>query len=247
MNKGVVKITSDVALEDWPDFPEAAIEEGSRGQRGVALFEDPSCSVGVWGALPNKTAPLKFTYTEYMVILGGGMVIVDQATGQSRAFKQGDCCLVPAGFQFRWQQSEEIKKVYFVVEEDPSADSAPSRGPVSLADASPSLSTLSSESLTYATTYRDRTARFSAGLLSASPAETHPALRPWPRTELLHVSEGQLLVQHQCAGEIRLEVVNRRDSVLIPAGVSASIIAGGSTLAQAYFAAAQTQSNPAKL
>ena len=241
-------LTNDIELEEWPEFPETAIEEGSRGQSGKSIFEDSNVSVGIWSALPNRTAPLKFSYTEYMVILEGQVTIEDLESHQSRSFSAGDCFLAPAGLSFRWNQSAgKIRKIYFVVEETPAIPSPHHRPPVAAFDSLPSLHAEQRSNAKYDTLYQVHPGRFAAGFLtvSASAAGFHPL----NRHELISVVQGTLEIRIRSEGQVEAHsthVLHAGQSALILSGAHVALIPKSEPLKIA-FAAVHLDSSSSKL
>src|SRR3989338_3357087 len=233
LKEGVIKITGIEALEVYPDFPEGAIKEGSRGQKGATVFEDGNCTVGIWSSLPNKTNPLKFSYAEYMVILEGEVQIAHQLSGLTDSFKEGATFLIPAGMPFFWNQPSEIKKIYFVVE-DISIDShADEFKPINTLSTSSRVEKISNR--TYHIVYQDKAAKFSAGKLLVSSLSTPLSHRQ--QHELITPINGSISIIYQKDSQQHVEHIHPGQSVFITAGTLVSITAKADEVTCSFAAA----------
>lgn len=105
-------------LPDMP-LPEGAIIEGECHARGVVLMQsgDRKQSAGLWsctGGKFNWVSP----WWETVRILEGEVTISEEG-GPTYTLKAGDFGHVPLGAKTVWTVPEFVKKVFFVVTEDP--------------------------------------------------------------------------------------------------------------------------------
>ncbi|RED49705.1 cupin domain-containing protein [Aestuariispira insulae] len=110
------------------DFKEAAAEEiryspdaekilaGNPEQMVQNFYTDDSnqFSAGIWSGRPGQHK-VNYTEEEFCQILEG-VVILHDASGNSRRFEKGDSFVIPAGFQGIWETVETARKIYVVYE-----------------------------------------------------------------------------------------------------------------------------------
>ncbi len=114
-------------LEAWDDFPPEDIVSGSRKQNGAILFEDKArgLTAGVWEQAANESRWLDYPVNEFMVVLEGEVVIVEE--DRSVSIKAGESFIIPKGLRCRWTQPGHVRK-FFVIHDDPACP--PVAGPL---------------------------------------------------------------------------------------------------------------------
>jgi len=115
----IINFDANAKMEQWPDFPESEIASGSRAQRGHTWFEDKvlGLSTGIWEAQANISHWMNYPVTEFMLVLEGEVVIVEE-TGETR-IGSGESFIIPKGLRCRWTQAGKVKK-FFVILDDSS-------------------------------------------------------------------------------------------------------------------------------
>ena len=91
----IISFNANAKMEQWPDFPESEIASGSRAQRGHAWFEDKALglSAGIWEAEANISHWMNYPVTEFMLVLEGEVVIVEE-TRETR-IGSGESFIIP--------------------------------------------------------------------------------------------------------------------------------------------------------
>jgi uncharacterized cupin superfamily protein len=202
--------TIDESPDDLPLVPGS----GVRVQRGDTYFTDDTgkCIAGIWECTPCQTAMGPYPFDEFMVILEGSVIIVEE-DGTETTFRAGEAFVIPKGAPISWKQTMSVRKFYVIIidEEieagaqetlkirriDPTEDIPDSRG-----------------------VFADSSGRLRAGikdriLMSSSP--------PFPENELLHILEGEVTITTDVDGagdgsEVRTFVAG--DTFLVPRGVN---------------------------
>ena len=117
----IISFNANAKMEQWPDFPESEIASGSRAQRGHAWFEDKALglSAGIWEAEANISHWMNYPVTEFMLVLEGEVVIVEE-TGETR-IGSGESFIIPKGLRCRWTQPGKVKKFFVILDENSGA------------------------------------------------------------------------------------------------------------------------------
>jgi uncharacterized cupin superfamily protein len=195
-NPAIIKCDANAGLEAWPDFPESEISSGDRSSTGHRWFEDKSLgfSVGVWEAGPNLGRWMNWPVHEFMVILEGEVVMVEE--DRETVIKAGESFFIPKGRRCIWNQSEYAKKFMVLCDDrstghplgifkiDPKVPLQPSTPPT----ADMLLSAIPTQK---AHEYFSN----STGELTVGVWETtgyHRKLLNFPRHELMHLLEGSV-------------------------------------------------------
>ena len=120
----IISFNANAELEQWPDFPESEIASGSRAQRGHAWFEDKALglSAGIWEAEANISHWMNYPVTEFMLVLEGEVVIVEE-TGETR-IGSGESFIIPKGLRCRWTQAGKVKKFFVILDDSSEAVNA---------------------------------------------------------------------------------------------------------------------------
>jgi len=190
----IISFNANAELAQWPDFPESEIASGSRAQRGHAWFEDKAIglSAGIWEAEANVSHWMNYPVTEFMLVLEGEVVIVEE-TGETR-IGSGESFIIPKGLRCRWTQPGKVKK-FFVILED-------SSGPLKVIKLDPKVklqpSTPPSADILHSAVpvqhaheyFEDATGQFTIGIWDTTGY--HRKLSDFPRHELMHLFEGSV-------------------------------------------------------
>jgi uncharacterized protein len=65
--------------------------------------------VGVWEAGKGKSVIHNFSFTEYVLMISGRVVVTD-SEGTARKFVAGDTFVIPKGWSGQWDVQERMKK-----------------------------------------------------------------------------------------------------------------------------------------
>src|SRR5215207_8584091 len=95
-----------------PDFTEADVEEGTRTQRGITLFEDGSTGLkaGLWEAGASISPWLNYPVDEFMMPLESEIIIVEE--GKETRAGPGESLVIPKGTRCRYRQDGHVRKFY---------------------------------------------------------------------------------------------------------------------------------------
>ena len=115
----IIPFDPAAALVPWDDFPEGEIVAGSNKQNGLVLFEDKArgLSAGIWEQEANESRWLDYPVNEYMLVLEGEVVIVEE--DRTVSVKAGQSFVIPKGLRCRWTQPGHVRK-FFVIHDDAS-------------------------------------------------------------------------------------------------------------------------------
>ena len=82
-----------------------------------AWFDDKAhgLSAGIWEAEANISPWMDYPVTEFMIVLEGEVVIVEE-TRETR-IGSGESFIMPKGLRCRWKQTGQVKK-FFVILDD---------------------------------------------------------------------------------------------------------------------------------
>ncbi len=213
----IISFNANAELEQWPDFPESEIASGSRAQRGHAWFEDKAfgLSAGIWEAEANVSHWMDYPVTEFMLVLEGEVVIVEE-TGETR-IGSGESFIIPKGLRCRWTQPGRVKK-FFVILED-------SSGPLKLIKLNPKEklqpSTPPSAGILHSPVptqhaheyFEDATGQFTIGIWDTTGY--HRKLSNFPRHELMHLFEGSVTFTDDKGGS---QTFKAGDTFFVPLG-----------------------------
>ena len=117
----IIPFDRNAPLVPWDDFPEGEIISGSRQQNGLMLFEDKArgLSAGIWEQGANESRWLDYPVNEFMTVLEGEVVIVEE--DRSVSITAGESFIIPKGLRCRWTQPGHVKK-FFVIFDDGDLD-----------------------------------------------------------------------------------------------------------------------------
>ena len=104
MKPAIVRLNPDVTLEVWPDYPENEISSGTRASIGYRWIDDKvnGLSVGVWEAEPNLGRWMRWPVHEFMVIVEGEVVVVED--DRETVVGAGESFFIPKGRRCIWNQ-----------------------------------------------------------------------------------------------------------------------------------------------
>ena len=76
----IIPFDRNAPLVPWEDFPEIEITSGTRKQNGLMLFEDKArgLSAGIWEQGANESRWMDYPVNEFMTVLEGEVVIVEE-------------------------------------------------------------------------------------------------------------------------------------------------------------------------
>ena len=79
------------------------------GETIIHRNADQTVQIGVWEADVSKVRLVDFPITEFVLMLGGRLVVVND-DGTSNEFEAGDTFVIPKGFTGIWDIRERMKK-----------------------------------------------------------------------------------------------------------------------------------------
>lgn len=194
----IISFDANAEMEQWPDFPQSEIASGSRAQRGHAWFEDKAIGLtaGIWEAEANISHWMNYPVTEFMLVLEGEVVIVEE-TGETR-IGSGESFIIPKGLRCRWTQVGRVKKFFVILD---SAEAAGSN-PLKVIKVDPKVqlqpSTPPSQDILHSAVptqhaheyFEDATGQFTVGIWDTTGY--HRKLLDFNRYELMHLLEGSV-------------------------------------------------------
>ena len=218
----IIRLERDAKLERWPDFPETEISSGTRASIGHRWIDDKALglSAGVWEAEANLGRWMKWPVHEFMVILEGEVVMVEE--DRETVIGAGESFFIPKGRRCIWNQSGYAKK-FMVIFDDQSGLAVDGSQPIFKIDPAvklqPSTSPaadmlLSSVPLQHAHEYFcDPTGQLTVGVWDTTAY--HRKLIDFPRHELMHILEGSVTLTD---GEGRAQTFRAGDTFFVPLG-----------------------------
>jgi uncharacterized cupin superfamily protein len=194
----IISFDANAEMEQWPDFPQSEIASGSRAQRGHAWFEDKAIGLtaGIWEAEANISHWMNYPVTEFMLVLEGEVVIVEE-TSETR-IGSGESFIIPKGLRCRWTQAGRVKKFFVILD---SAEAAGSN-PLKVIKVDPKVqlqhSTPPSQDILHSAVptqhaheyFEDATGQFTVGIWDTTGY--HRKLLDFNRYELMHLLEGSV-------------------------------------------------------
>lgn len=189
----------NATLEPWPEFQEAEIASGSRAQSGLTLFEDKARGVtaGVWQQDANESHWMTYPVNEWMLVLDGEVVIVEE--DRRTSVKAGQSFIIPKGLRCRWTQPGKVRK-FFVIFDD--ASGLANQGPLRTIKIDPNVALEPSPSPSEAVLlspvpvqhtheyFTDATGQLNIGIWDTT-AYTRKLI-DFPRHELMHLLDGSV-------------------------------------------------------
>lgn len=218
----IIPFDRNARLDAWEDFSEQDVVSGSRKQNGSMMFEDKArgLSAGVWEQGANESRWMDYPVNEYMLVLEGEVVIVEE--DRKVSIKAGESFIIPKGLRCRWTQPGHVKK-FFVIFDD--ASGLTNEGPlhtikidpqVKLEPSTPpSLSVLLSPVPVQHTHdyFTDVTGQLNIGVWDTTGY--HRKLIDFPRHELMHILEGEVTFEDD---QGRSQTFKAGDTFFVPLG-----------------------------
>lgn len=218
----IIAFDSNARMEPWPDLPDSEIATGSRAQNGKLFFEDKAIGLiaGIWEQQANEGHWINYPVNEWMLVLEGEVVIVEEHTTTS--IKAGESFIIPKGLRCRWTQPGHVKK-FFVIHDDTSglANTGPLRvikidPAAALEPSTPPAAAmlLSPVPVQHARDcFCDATGQLTIGMWETTGY--HRKLIDFPRHELMHLLVGEVTMDDG-AGTIRR--FKAGDTFFVPKG-----------------------------
>jgi len=195
----IVPFDPALPLVPLEDFPEDAIVSGTRKQDGLILFADEARGItaGLWEQGANESRWLDYPVNEFMTVLEGEVVIVEE--DRTLSVKAGESFVIPRGLRCRWTQAGRVKKIFVIFDDasgsvnegplhaikvDPSAPLQPSTPPSAAMLLSPVPTQHAHDWFT------DATGQFNVGVWDTTGY--HRKLIDFPRHELMCLLEGSV-------------------------------------------------------
>jgi hypothetical protein len=114
MGKKVIRMQSDVALEEIGLAEETLEGNPMQADNMVYKSEDGKVMSGVWSCEPGKFAPGDYEVEEVCFVFEGKLGIINNEDGSEQIFQKGDSFVVPKGADTTWVVYEKIKKFYMI-------------------------------------------------------------------------------------------------------------------------------------
>lgn len=220
----IIAFDASARLQPWEDFPEVEITSGTRKQSGVVLFEDKArgLTAGVWEQGANESRWMDYPVNEFMVVLEGEVVIVEE--DRTVSVKAGESFIIPKGLHCRWTQPGHVKK-FFVIFDD--ASGLKNEGPLRTIKIDPQVklqpSTPPSADMLLTPVpqqnaheyFADATGQLTIGIWDTT-AYTRKRIN-FPRHELMLLIEGSVTMDDG-AGDVR--TFHAGDTFFVPMGTS---------------------------
>lgn len=176
------------AIEESSDDLPLIPGSGVRVQRGDNYFTDDTgkCIAGIWECTPCQTVLAPYPVDEFMILLEGSVALIDES-GIETTYRAGEALVIPKGAVVSWKQTETVRKFYVMpLDEDIGV------GPPE------SLTAHRIDPTGKRLVYADHSRQFTAGIKELT-VESLASL-PFPRTELLHILEGEVTIDARTFG-----------------------------------------------
>ncbi len=226
----ILRLDPHIPLDAWPDYTAEDVSSGAVRSSGHLWFEDPKSglSVGVWEAGANIGRWTEWPVHEFMLIVEGDVVIVEQ--DRETVFRPGDALLIPKGVRCLWAQAGRVRKIFAILDEgqvpavaqgrviriDPNARLEPSAPPDPANLMSPAPQTRAHVA------FEDETGQLSTGIWQATAYQRR--LVSFTHTELMHVLEGTITLSD---AKGRMQQFGPGETLLLPAGTPNAWISTG--------------------
>ena len=218
----ILRLDAHAPLEIWPDFPESEIAAGTRASIGHRFFDDKviGLSVGIWEAEANLGRWMHWPVHEFMVILEGEVIIVEEE--RETVIGPGESFFIPKGRRCIWNQSAYAKKFMVLFDGLPGSGTDGAREVIKI-DPTVALSPSTpppAELLHSSVPKQDEFVYFqdAKGQLSVGVWQTtgyHRKLIDFPRHELMHLLEGSVTFSDD---EGRSQSFKAGDTFFVPMG-----------------------------
>ena len=220
----VIKFDLDVELGPWEPVPPEEIASGTPTQLGHLYFatDNDRFTCGTWDSTAYDEVKGPYGVDEFMLLLKGSLVM-EQADGSKQTFKAGDGFLIPRGAVVQWQQSEYLRKFFFIYEDSNTETRANELGSM-LIDPNAKLPAVTQQDpaqyesdipeMGMLVSYKDPSGKFLAGVWDCSPMKR--VATTLERSEFMHIIEGSGSITN--ADGVVFEF-SAGDSFLIPVGM----------------------------
>jgi len=188
-------------VEITPDM----VESGSPSELVHNYYTSPSglLSAGVWKCTPHALKFGRYPVDEFMLVLDGSIHIVHE-DGHEETFRKGDAFVIPKGLPCQWRQSEDVHKVYVILDDPktpipakPVANRAirlsPTEGLAPLTVANPENFEGGVPSQQDCCAFEDATGRLFAGTWTCTPMRRNA--QRFGRSELMCLLEGGMTLR----------------------------------------------------
>lgn len=195
----------DESEDDLPLMPGSSV----RVQRGDTYFTDETgkFTAGIWECTPCQTALGPYPVNEFMILLVGSVILIDEK-GNEMTFQAGEAFVIPKGMVVSWKQTEVVRKFYAMTLDENMAN-----GP--LGTLIPHRINVPKEGgLFNIELYKDPSKQFTVGITTIIANAAIEGAIPFPRHELLHVIDGQIIVT---VGDVA-HTFATGDTFLVPKG-----------------------------
>jgi uncharacterized cupin superfamily protein len=204
LDKGIIRFDPEgppgKGLEPMVEITPDMVVEGSASELCHNYYTSPSgvLTAGIWKCTAHTLEFGPAPVDEFMLVLDGSVNIV-HADGHEEIFRAGDAFVTPKGLPFQWKQTEDIHKVYVILDdpetpipEKPAADRvvrlSPTEGLEKLDASKTGVYEGEIPTQEDASAYEDTTGRFFVGTWTCSPMRRKP--KRFGRIELMCLLEG---------------------------------------------------------
>lgn len=224
----IVALDPETPTEALEPFPDGEILSGTHEQAGVTVFEDAErgLTVGLWEQEANESAWLDYGANEFMTLLDGEVVIVEE--DRTVAVRPGQTFFLPKGLRCRWTQPGHVLK-FFLIHDDGRRVERPEAlrtivvDPAALDDVAPQAD--GRPAIRDLQLFANEGGNFALSLQEYGPldfsAEAHPV------HEFMHVLSGALEIEDE-SGSRRF---GAGESFLVPLGSAAHWRSAGARVA----------------
>ena len=125
--QSIIRMNSDgpegIGLEFWGNLESEKVLEGEPVEKGYNYFTNSTGQLtsGVWEVTPCKSRIDAQPADEFCYIIKGTVTITDD-DGNAETFTAGQCYVVPKGFPHIWHNTETVRKIYVIFEEEVSEE-----------------------------------------------------------------------------------------------------------------------------
>jgi uncharacterized cupin superfamily protein len=222
----IIRFEANAPLEIWPDFPESEISSGTRASIGHRWIDDKAIglSAGVWEAEANLGRWMKWPVHEFMVIVEGEVVMVEE--DRETVIVPGESFFIPKGRRCIWNQSGYAKK-FMVIFDDASGLPADDAQPIIKIDPLVKLAPCEPPSPEVFDSpvpvqhdheyFQDATGQFTVGVWRTTGY--HRRLKESPHYEVMHLLEGAVTLDD---GQGKTQTFVAGDTFVVPMGARTS-------------------------
>ncbi len=118
MKKTFFRFESDPAAGMLPSNftpPEAfTTDDKTETNHFYYAADDESILAGVWECAPSREVIDAYPVNEMMTVIAGSVTLTSPDDGHSETFTVGDTFFVPKGTKCIWENTETMRKFYFI-------------------------------------------------------------------------------------------------------------------------------------